>query len=348
MKHLKRLVCALLCVALCATGAISAVAAPRPAFGDANADGTVNMKDVLTLRSYLADIYVDIQTLYADANGDNAVNTKDVLLLRKYMAGFDVTFGEFAKPLDLPICAGEDAAVTLYSVNPDGEYGFEISLGAENLTTDRTVEVTLLAAAFNDCSFLPLWSVELEPGKSAVDTVIFGIDEDFTEQIEKIGLWVVATDLETGEFLDAGEATPEFYIVGDETTYVKKDRAPKDGCVLVNNSEILAISTGLETDDFGWFTTLNTYMENRTDEPLVYICESAKVNGQEVSALWIGMMLPHTSMENGLILDADEIAAAGVTTIETVEFSIDAYDVTALNEEEPTPLHSYNVKYVKP
>ena len=348
MKALKRLLCALLCVALCVTGAISAAAAPRPAYGDANADGTVNMKDVLTLRAHIADIYVDIQALNADANGDGAINTKDVLLLRKFVADLPVTFGELAQPMDLPICAGKDVALTLYDVNLDGEYGYELHLGAENLTADRTIEITLLGAALNDNSYIPLWAVELEPGKSTVDTAIFGIGEDFTEEIEKVGLWVMAVDLETEEFVDAGEETPEVFIVGDETTYVKKDRAPKEGVTLIDNSEIVAISTGLETDEFGWFTVLNTYMENRTDEPLMYLCDSAKINGKEVSALWIGMMLPHTSMENGLILDADEITEAGIAEIETVEFTIDAYDVTALTEENPVPLHSYNVKYVKP
>ena len=348
MKHLKRLLCALLCVALCATGAISAAAAPRPAFGDANADGTVNLKDVLTLRAYIADIYVDIHMVNADANGDGAINTKDVLLLRKFVADLPVTFGELAKPMDLPLCAGKDAALTLYSVNPDGEYGYELNLGAENLTTDRTIEITLLAAALNDCSFFPLWAVELEPGQSTVDTAIFGIGEDFTEEIEKVGLWVVAVDLETEEFVDAGGEVTEFYLSGDATTYEKKDRAPKGGVTLIDNSEISAIATGLETDSFGWFTALNTYMENRTDEPLVYICESAKVNGKEVSALWVGMVLPHTSMETGLILDVDELTEASISEIQTVEFSIDAYDIAALDEENPTPLHSYNVKYVKP
>lgn len=348
MKKLKKILCAALCAALCAVCVLPVSAAPRPAYGDANADGTVNMKDVLTLRSYLADVYVDIEWLFADANGDNAVNTKDVLLLRKYMAGLPVTFGEFAQPLDLPLCAGKDAAMTLYDVQPDGEYGFELLLGAENLTTDRTVDVVLVGAALNDQTFFPLWDVELEPGEGNVDAAIFGIGEDFDEEIEKVALWTAAMDAKTGEYLDLGAAVTEFYLSGDGSTYEKKDRAPKDGVTLINNSEISAISTGLETDEFGWFTTLNTYMENRTDEPLVYICETAKVDGKDVSALWIAMMLPHTSMETGLLLDVDELSEAAISEIKTVEFSIDAYDITELNKDDPAPLHSYNVTYTAP
>lgn len=54
--------------------------------GDANSDGVINMKDVLTLRKLLADIAVEINEAAADFNGDGAINMKDVLGLRKEIA----------------------------------------------------------------------------------------------------------------------------------------------------------------------------------------------------------------------------------------------------------------------
>lgn len=56
-------------------------------WGDANADGAVNMKDVLCIRKHLAGIVVTINEKNADVYEDNAVNTKDVLTLRNFMAG---------------------------------------------------------------------------------------------------------------------------------------------------------------------------------------------------------------------------------------------------------------------
>ena len=56
-------------------------------YGDANGDGTVNMKDVLMIRKYIAELPVDIALDAADANGDGVVNMKDVLIVRKYIAG---------------------------------------------------------------------------------------------------------------------------------------------------------------------------------------------------------------------------------------------------------------------
>ena len=61
--------------------------------GDANNDGAVNMKDVLMLRKYLADMADDIDLDASDVNGDGVVNMKDVLMLRKYLAGLIDTLG---------------------------------------------------------------------------------------------------------------------------------------------------------------------------------------------------------------------------------------------------------------
>ena len=57
--------------------------------GDANSDGEINMKDVLTVRKYVAGLPVDIDTMLADANDDGMLNMKDVLTLRRYIASID-------------------------------------------------------------------------------------------------------------------------------------------------------------------------------------------------------------------------------------------------------------------
>ena len=64
-----------------ATGTVDGI------LGDANDDGLMNMKDVLTMRKYIAGMDTEINLKNADVNLDNAVNLKDVLLVRKCIAG---------------------------------------------------------------------------------------------------------------------------------------------------------------------------------------------------------------------------------------------------------------------
>ena len=62
-------------------------------YGDVNGDGTVNKKDSLALKKYLADSTKPIDLAAADVNGDGIVNKKDSLRLKQWLAGFDVTLG---------------------------------------------------------------------------------------------------------------------------------------------------------------------------------------------------------------------------------------------------------------
>ena len=62
-------------------------------YGDVNSDGTVNKKDSLALKKYLADSTKPIDLAAADVNGDGVVNKKDSLRLKQWLAGFDVVLG---------------------------------------------------------------------------------------------------------------------------------------------------------------------------------------------------------------------------------------------------------------
>ncbi len=57
-----------------------------PLYGDANDDGAVNMKDVLLMRKYMAEMPVTISFENSDVDASGTVNMKDVLSVRKYLA----------------------------------------------------------------------------------------------------------------------------------------------------------------------------------------------------------------------------------------------------------------------
>lgn len=61
--------------------------------GDINQDGSINMKDDLVLKKYIAGsvTLTEKQVQLADLNQDGFVNMKDELVLRKYIAGQSIT-----------------------------------------------------------------------------------------------------------------------------------------------------------------------------------------------------------------------------------------------------------------
>lgn len=90
---MKKIIAALLLVSMflmTSTSVISAVSF----YGDANADGFVNSKDVLLMRKNIAGLDGEIDAAYADINGDGEVTVADILLLRKSLAGI-ITLGQY-------------------------------------------------------------------------------------------------------------------------------------------------------------------------------------------------------------------------------------------------------------
>ena len=86
MKRIKRWMMLIAVAVLLFVCGISAAA--EAATGDVNADGNVNLQDVLMMRKYLANVSCSPDLVAADMNKDGAVNTKDLLLLRKKIADF--------------------------------------------------------------------------------------------------------------------------------------------------------------------------------------------------------------------------------------------------------------------
>lgn len=95
--YAKRIIALTLCLALFLTFNIISVCETSEAEnasevstgyyrGDADLNGSIDMKDVLKVRKYLAGLLVIMQ-YWGDANGDDFIDMKDVLYLRQYMAG---------------------------------------------------------------------------------------------------------------------------------------------------------------------------------------------------------------------------------------------------------------------
>ena len=94
---LKRITSGLLAFAMIFTIIPPTVFATEPAekvYGDANADGNVDLKDVLQIQKFILGMTSDnFSEKYADVNGDDSVDLKDLLNIKKFLVGWDVTLG---------------------------------------------------------------------------------------------------------------------------------------------------------------------------------------------------------------------------------------------------------------
>ena len=87
--------------------------------GDANGDGSVDMKDVLVVRKFIAGLGGTIDDTAADVNYDFSVDMKDVLLMRKFIAGLILSLEKSANPAGPENDSRWNAAMKLYN---EGKY----------------------------------------------------------------------------------------------------------------------------------------------------------------------------------------------------------------------------------
>lgn len=115
------------------------------AFGDANADGSATIKDVILLQKYLANWDVTVDPVLADVNKDGGVNIQDVIVLQKLLANWEVppyvTLPAIGTDIDVAkkknrICISEASAV----LNENGD--IDVILTFKNQTRNWITEET--------------------------------------------------------------------------------------------------------------------------------------------------------------------------------------------------------------
>lgn len=93
---------AILTIVLLIAGSITALSVFAGTYGagDANCDGTVNIKDATAIQRYCASLqtFSDEELRLADADADGVVNIKDATMIQKYIAGLVDSFPAGTKP----------------------------------------------------------------------------------------------------------------------------------------------------------------------------------------------------------------------------------------------------------
>ncbi len=82
------------------------VSAATTVYGDLNADGKVNNRDLALLQQYLNEWDVAVDPALADVDGDGRANNRDMALLQQYLNEWDVTLGPKTVPFHVTLLDG--------------------------------------------------------------------------------------------------------------------------------------------------------------------------------------------------------------------------------------------------
>ena len=189
---------------------------------------------------------------------------------------------------EMTLVENDDVVVKITDVTEDGTYGFAVTFYLEN-KTDKTLMYSMVDSSINGVDFDPLWAEEVAPGKKANSECSWPTssyeDEDIIDLVSKIDFSLKIYDsddwLADPILLDDFEIYPYGEDMAKDYVYTESD----SDVVLVDNDYVRVIVRGYDPDSF-WGYSMNLYLENKTDNNILFSIDECSVNGFMVDPFW--------------------------------------------------------------
>jgi hypothetical protein len=95
--------------------------------------------------------------------------------------------------------------------------------------------------------------------------------------------------------------------------------------VFVDNDEICFMILEQEDDDI-WGYTLKCYLENKTEQSLIFSWDDVSVNGYMIDPFWAGGVAPGMRSYREISFAASDFEENDISEVEEIEFTLRAYD----------------------
>ena len=153
------------------------------------------------------------------------------------------------------------------------------------------------------------------------------------ENLERNGITEV-TDISFTLAVYDGTDLLADYLVDDvftvypqgEAAYRTYDRLPQPtDRVLFDNDDCAMTVTGFDTESI-WGYTLDVYLENRTDDPLMFSASDVAINGFMCDPYWAVEVAPGKKCNTQITWSESDLTENGISQVETILLPIRVYD----------------------
>lgn len=223
----------------------------------------------------------------------------------------------------------ENCCIKITGLDMEGEYGPELKIYIENKSEDKTYTVSIEHATINGIqadSFIYM-GAEVAAQKKSNETI--EIDEDYLEayDIDKLTDIRLQFDVfESESWEDVAGADVHVYPYGEENAEAYVREAKETDKVLIDNEFVKVTAIGAEMDEEYGCYDLNLYVENKTDNQVMFDAENVSINGYMIEAYWAVVLNPKTVGFSTMSWYSDELEENDISEVEEIEFELDAYD----------------------
>lgn len=221
----------------------------------------------------------------------------------------------------------EYCTFTVRSIDPDGTFGYTLQALLEN-KTQLDLMFSLRGVSVNGYMCDPFFAATVSAGMKSNEEISFlksdlaanGITE-VTDITFTLAVYD-STDI-LAEYLMEEEFT--VYPQGKEALRTYERQSAQTDVVLVSNEECAIIVTGFEPDST-WGYAMGVYLENRTDEALMFSASDVAVNGYMCDPYWAVEVAPGKRCNCQITWSKTDLADNGITQVEKITLPIRVYD----------------------
>ena len=227
----------------------------------------------------------------------------------------------------------ENCTFTIRGVEPEGTFGYTLEVFLEN-KTDITLMFSLREVSVNGFMCEPYFAATVSPGMKANEEVSFLQDDLAANGITEV------TDIEfVLAVYDSTDILAEYLVEEDfviypkgEAAYQVYNREPQPGdVVLFNNAGCAMTVTGFEPENI-WGYAVNVYLENRTDDTLMFSASNVSVNGFMCDPYWAVEVAPGKKCNTQISWLESELTENGITKVETISLPLRVYESDDWND----------------
>ncbi|MGN1083490.1 MAG: hypothetical protein ACI4QX_00680 [Lachnospiraceae bacterium] len=215
----------------------------------------------------------------------------------------------------------------IVSVEEDARLGYTLHVFLEN-KTDLNLTFSWDEVAVNGLICDPYW-IATVPAKTKTNEEIQFSVTDFEKNglsavtVIQFVLSVFNTDDWSADTLI--EETFSFYPMG-EAAVTLYERAAQPGDITIVDSEACTmIVTGFDPDA-AWGYTVNVYLENKTDQNLMFSLDDVSVNGFMCDPFWAFSLPSGIKANETILFSASDFELNEITEVTDIEFTLTVYD----------------------
>ena len=231
---------------------------------------------------------------------------------------------------EIVIVDDENCTMIITGINPDGDWGMELSIYLEN-KTDKKLMFAWSNVSVNGYLVDSYWANEVAAGKKLNGIINFYTD-DFdqcnitsADEIE-FDLMVYDSDDWSADYLVDEIFT--LYPTGlDADSVVVPERTVVDGEQVVVDNENLTFIIESVDPNADWGYTLNCYIENKTDMNLMLSWDDVSVNDYMVNPYWVSEVPAGKREYSEIRFYSEDFEANGISDVQVIEYRLSAYEI---------------------